>query len=231
MYATLENKTVSFDIETDGLKATKVWCICIQEAIPGAPVMRFRPHEVERAVRLLETAKAVIAHNGIVFDIRVLQRLYNFKCPQRVWDTLVLSRLLFGHLKEAVDFELRRRAKAFPDTFTFPGKMTGRHGLEAWGYRLGLHKGDYAKDCAKKGIDPWGSFNEDMLEYCAGDVEITTKLWLEGIKPRLQGHVSDFRIDVEVKKSILLVGEVSVQLLSRPSQSSATLVKRSSALR
>ena len=80
-YSTLAGLTVGYDIETDGLRPTRVHCICIQEDREGAPVLRFGPHEIDKAVRLLETAKAVIAHNGIVYDNRVLARLHKFVAP------------------------------------------------------------------------------------------------------------------------------------------------------
>jgi DNA polymerase I-like protein with 3'-5' exonuclease and polymerase domains len=58
-----------------------------------------------------------------------------------------------------------------------PSGLIGRHSLEAWGYRLGKHKGDYVKDMEAKGLDPWAAWNPDMEEYCALDVEVTTTLW------------------------------------------------------
>lgn len=58
----------------------------------------------------------------------------------------------------------------------FPGRLIGSHGLEAWGYRLGEWKGDYAKEMAKQGLDPWASWNVPMQEYCEQDVVVTMKL-------------------------------------------------------
>lgn len=57
-----------------------------------------------------------------------------------------------------------------------PGRLIGSHGLEAWGYRLGEWKGDYAKDMAAKGLDPWAEWNVPMQEYCEQDVTVTLKL-------------------------------------------------------
>ncbi len=58
----------------------------------------------------------------------------------------------------------------------FPGQLIGRHGLEAWGHRLGLHKGDYAKEMKAKGLDPWAEWNPEMQAYCELDVEVTEAL-------------------------------------------------------
>jgi DNA polymerase I-like protein with 3'-5' exonuclease and polymerase domains len=60
----------------------------------------------------------------------------------------------------------------------FPGQLIGSHGLEAWGYRMGEWKGDYAKEMKAKGLDPWANWNEDMQLYCDTDV-IVTKALLE----------------------------------------------------
>lgn len=58
----------------------------------------------------------------------------------------------------------------------FPGQLIGRHGLEAWGHRLGLHKGDYAKEMKAQGLDPWAAWNPEMQSYCELDVEVTEAL-------------------------------------------------------
>ena len=41
-----------------------------------------------------------------------------------------------------------------------PAKLYGRHSLEAWGYRVGLRKGDYQEH------SDFTEFNQDMFEYC-----------------------------------------------------------------
>lgn len=63
-----------------------------------------------------------------------------------------------------------------PEYDGLPKNMIGRHGLEAWGHRLGLHKGDYAKEMKAKGLDPWAEWNEAMQSYCELDVEVTHAL-------------------------------------------------------
>ncbi len=75
-------------------------------------------------------------------------------------DTLVLTRLVWPHIKER-DFELVKRG--------FPKKLIGRHSLESWGYRLGNYKGDF------KG--PWDTWTQEMHDYMEQDVRVTTSLW------------------------------------------------------
>ena len=59
----------------------------------------------------------------------------------------------------------------------FPGHLIGSHSLEAWGYRLGKHKGDYSKDMKAKGLDPWAEWNEEMHQYMITDAVVTLELY------------------------------------------------------
>lgn len=60
----------------------------------------------------------------------------------------VLSRLLYNGLSDEAD-------------------QHGRHGLAAWGRRLGLHKGDF---------NEFGRLSDEMVEYCLQDCRVTAKL-------------------------------------------------------
>jgi len=51
-----------------------------------------------------------------------------------------------------------------------PKKLYGRHSLEAYGYRLGLNKGDFCHDA------DWSEWSQEMEDYCIQDVKVTTKL-------------------------------------------------------
>ena len=115
----------------------------------------------------------VVFHNGIGFDMDAIQKVYPwFQIEQeRVVDTLVLSRLIWPNLAET-DIGVIKAGK-------LPKKLRGSHSLEAWGYRLGLNKGDYSKEMKAKGLDPWAQWNADMQDYCELDVEVTLALWLK----------------------------------------------------
>lgn len=160
-----------FDVETDGLyqEATKLHCICVMDLDSGEEFKFYgKDRALEKGIYMLSSADELIGHNIINFDIPVLQKLFPSFDTKRVkiTDTLIYSRLVFPSLKED-DISTNR----------VPAKFYGAHGLEAWGYRLGLHKGDYAKECKDQGIDPWESFNMKMLSYCIQDVRVTHKLY------------------------------------------------------
>ena len=102
-----------FDIETDELNATKIWCLVAKEV--DGKCYRFGPDEIEEGIKLLQDADTLIGHNIIGFDLPVLKRLYNFKYTGNVIDTLVMSRL-YNPVRES------------------------GHSLKAWGYRVGVLK-------------------------------------------------------------------------------------------
>ena len=104
---------IIFDIETDDLNATKVWCIVAKEV--DGKSYKFTPDEIEDGIKLLEQADTLIGHNIIGFDLPVLEKLYNFKYSGKVIDTLVMSRL-YNPVRE------------------------NGHSLKTWGYRLGVPK-------------------------------------------------------------------------------------------
>ena len=108
-------KSIVFDIETDGLVSTKIWCI-IGLDVETQETHIFRPDQIDQGVKFLESYDKLIGHNILGFDIPVLRDLAGAKLSsKKIVDTLVLSRL-FNPVRE------------------------GGHGLEAWGYRLGYHK-------------------------------------------------------------------------------------------
>ena len=100
-----------FDIETDDLKATKLWCIVAQD-LDSNKIYRFAPHQLESGLELLKSANVLLGHNIIGFDIPVIKKLTGVDLSnKKVIDTLVLSRL-FNPVRE------------------------GGHSLEMWGYKL-----------------------------------------------------------------------------------------------
>ena len=110
-----------FDIETDDLKATKIWClVAIDET---NKVYSYGPHEIDEGIKLLQSADILIGHNIIGFDIPVIKNLLNIDLYKTcsVVDTLVISRLIN------------------------PNKEGG-HSLKAWGYTLEYHKGESPED-------------------------------------------------------------------------------------
>ena len=108
-------KSLVFDIETDDLKATKIWCISALDVDTEVQVS-FGPSQLQEGLQVLKDADKLIGHNIIGFDIPVIKNLTGVDLTDKnIVDTLVLSRL-FNPVRE------------------------GNHGLERWGYALGSPK-------------------------------------------------------------------------------------------
>ncbi len=170
-----------FDLESDGLLdvLTQVHCISLQEVSPtGEPVGPVLSANrvngeltIEQALTILKEAECVIGHNIIGFDIPALDKVYPGFRVKRAIDTKLLSSLLYPDLRDR-DFLCLRKSPG-----KIPGKLIGWHSLEAWGYRMGEWKGDYAKVMEERGLDPWAAWNQEMDDYCDQDVVVTQKLF------------------------------------------------------
>jgi DNA polymerase-1 len=111
-----------FDIETDALKATKIWCIVAVNTETDR-IYSFNPDQIDEGIKLLQTADTLIGHNIIGFDIPIIKKLTGVNLYENttIIDTLVLSRL-FNPVRE------------------------GGHSLAAWGYKLNFPKGTPPED-------------------------------------------------------------------------------------
>ena len=148
---------IVLDIETN-LAHDRIW-LCVTKEIETGEVRKWK--SPNGLADYLSKATLLIAQNGIGFDFRLLNNLWQTKIRlKNVYDTLIVSRLLD------------------------PSRETG-HSLEAWGNTLGFHKIDYTAvwqwmmdrkeeykgECFDKPID-------SLLEhYCIRDVEVTAKLY------------------------------------------------------
>ena len=162
-----------FDIETDGFleSVTKIHCLVIKDTETSTVFTYVDADEVEKGLELLTiTDKTIAGHNVIKYDIPVIQKLYPwFKVDkEKVYDTLVVSRLIFS--------DLRERDGANIEKGLLPTKLWASHSLKAWGYRLGVLKGDYKET---NGDDAFKVFTPEMLEYCVQDVEVTAVLYTQ----------------------------------------------------
>lgn len=149
------------DIESNGLldTVTRVHLLGLKDTVTGNK-LAIREAGMKVGLQMLNKADTVVMHNGIKFDIPAIQKVYPwFDIQQhKIVDTLVLSRLIYPHLK---DLDYRRK--------NFPMRLSGSHSLEAWGHRLGCHKGEYTGG--------WDEWNQDMEDYCLQDLEVTHKLY------------------------------------------------------
>lgn len=162
-----------FDCETNGLldQLDTVHCLVLRDIETDAE-HDFGPDQVEDGVKMLADAELIVAHNAINFDVPALRKVYPWFNPDqaKVFDTVVASRLIWTNLKD-IDFENRKKGKA-PN---FPMHLAGRHSLEAWGHRLGEHKGEYGKGLSND--EKWRAWNPEMHEYCRQDVIVLRELW------------------------------------------------------
>lgn len=149
-----------FDIETDGLNPTKIHTMTIYD---GENYVRYDKELVPEGVKRLQQADEIVGHNIINFDIPAIQKVYPwFRFNGRVTDTLVWTRLEFTDLME-LDMALVHRG-------ILPKDLITRHSLKAWGYRLGILKGDFAE------TTDWQEWSDEMSEYCEQDVRVTVAL-------------------------------------------------------
>jgi DNA polymerase-1 len=140
---------LTFDIETDGLDATKIWCL-VMEDIDTGRIMKYTDHstkyngEIKDGLAMLKNAELLVAHNGIGFDALQILKIYGLDLyPNKFFDTWIASQVL----------NYRRPHK---------------HGLAGWGEHLGYPKFTY---------DDWSGFTDEMMTYCVRDVQLNTVIF------------------------------------------------------
>lgn len=239
---------LAFDIETDNLldDMTRVHCINVIDRSTGErlryndqPELAGREPDgsLRDGIERLMAADEIAGQNIINFDIPALQKVFpEFKVDGKtIHDTLVYSRIIWTNLKD-IDFRAikkKKRPAAWNKGCSFGSRKvpcTGRHSLGAWGLRLGNFKDDYSdrrkEEAEALGITDeegvhnyvWGTFNPDMDDYCAQDVEVTVKL-LELIEKQgydlealqLEIDVADI-IDQQEKHGVMLDVEAAEKL-------------------
>ena len=160
--------TIVFDIETNGLlhDLTRIHCIAIYDSttneIETFNDEKNNKYSISEGISRLLVADTLIGHNAINFDIAAIGKLYNYFTPRaRIVDTLLLSRLYHPNL---LDIDKKNQWSLMPLS------KYGSHSLEAYGYRLGEYKGQFGK------TTDWSEWSPEMEDYCAQDVQVTTKL-------------------------------------------------------
>jgi DNA polymerase family A len=168
-----------FDIESDGFvdKMTRIHCIVIKSRVTQEITVCNDQNNgrtsIEDGLRFLMDCDDIGGHNVEDFDIPAIQKLYPwFKPKGNVWDSLVISRLIWADLKDK-DFKFVKKPKGK----NFPMYLIGRHSMEAWGQRTGCPKDDYSKRMKEAGLDPWAEWNQMMEDYCVQDVLTNEKLF------------------------------------------------------
>ena len=107
--------TYTLDIETDSLEAQRIWCVCVKALYSDDYIVATKAEDLS----FITQDDTLITHNGVQFDIPILNRLWNTGIKlHQVKDTLIMSRL-FNHSRE------------------------GGHSLGQWGKRLAFKKMDF----------------------------------------------------------------------------------------
>lgn len=163
---TATTRRLLFDLETDNLldDVTTIWCLVARD-IDTDDEFVYGPTEIDKGLDLLRSASLLAGHNIAQYDLPVLQKLKGYVRPKRggILDTLLWSRASFPMLS----IDDYKRSLRNPDNAIEP-RLSGSHSLEAWGRRLGEHKGDIGKDFSK--------YTPEMLEYCRQDVALNVTL-------------------------------------------------------
>jgi hypothetical protein len=176
-----------FDLETDGLldEVTKVHCAVLVDVETGETnSFAFHHDPIEEQAFLAAYSDpnvSLVGHNSIAYDCAVIEKIYGIKKPKDlVEDTLIIGRLVYPDIKSS-DYERARRWKAYEkatdegEPWTgeipreFPGQLIGSHGLKAWGYRMGVHKGEYDGG--------WEHWSPEMHSYMIQDGAVTLELY------------------------------------------------------
>ena len=137
---------VTFDIETDGLNATKIWCLILEDIDTGR-IMKYTDHsdkyngDIKTGLAMLQNAELLVAHNGIGFDALQILKIYGIDLyHKKFFDTWIASQVL----------NYRRPHK---------------HGLAGWGEHLKYPKFEF---------NDFSNFSDEMVEYCKRDVQLNT---------------------------------------------------------
>jgi len=147
-------KKIVFDVESDGFvnEATKAWCISTYDIMNKTSVT-FSDNDsscpsISEGLKYIAKADELIGHNIIMYDIPLLEKLFNFKTDARFVDTFLMSQLL--NFNRCL------------------GRYRGRHGLEMWGEHFGV---------LKPSQNQWLRFESSMLGRCEQDVLINVRVF------------------------------------------------------
>ena len=179
-------KSLVFDIETDGLDPTQIYCMSVFDTETQAQ-FNFKPDTISEGLELLESADKLIGHNIIGFDIPVIKKLCDIDLSdKKIIDTLVLSRLF--------------------------NPVRGAHSLEAWGYKLEYHKiefneydkysEDMLKYCAQDVLlnyKVYEALKRESKGFTSESVNLETDTYKIVTDQRQHG----FMLDVELAEKLL----------------------------
>lgn len=149
-----------WDIETDGLTHTKVWCLAVVD-IDTNEESYFTDYDdafpsIMEGLKLLSKATHHIGHNLINFDIPALTQHYGWIAgpKQKIIDTMLLSQLN--------DFYRPSLDKAAKEA------KKGNHAMKSWGIAF--------QDFKEEDPD-WMEYSPEMQSRCISDVYLNIKMF------------------------------------------------------
>ena len=136
------------DLEADGLldEATRIHC-AVFKCLDTGRKKKFTPENVHLIPKFLDKVDVLVMHNGISYDLPLLEKLYGYEYKGQVVDTLVMSQTMRIGLTKPKGH----------------GNI-GPHSIEAYGIRYGRYKPEN---------EDWSEYTDHMLHRCDEDVEIT----------------------------------------------------------
>lgn len=184
-----------FDIESDGLldSITKIHSLVLYD-LDTRDLFSFTPDGspysgrtgIEEGIELLMDADLLVGHNILKFDLPAIEKVTGRRYTGERFDTLTVSRLIWTNLADQ-DFNLAKRKKLSH----FPADMVGKHSLKAWGFRLGILKGNFGE------LTDWKDWSPEMQSYCEQDVRVSVALYeriqKENYSPRAIKLEHDFQ--------------------------------------
>ena len=163
------SKIATWDIETELIPDTGIKDIkkifCINVKVNDQPIKRFTKlyhptssGNLKGALNLINSCDFNVGHNIIGFDIPVIENLVG-EVTSYPLDTLIISKLMFSKdnllsMDKGVD--------------GMPPSEYGNFSLKAFGHRFGDYKIQF---------DQFNKLTDEMLEYCAQDVNLTYRLF------------------------------------------------------
>ena len=175
MHDSLNKVMAVYDIETpyltnDGISAIpNIYCIAVTIIDKGKilPTKLFTEYWVPysdgsllEAIAFINSADIAVAHNGMGFDIPVIQQVLGVDITVSHYDTLILSKIIFPKDELfSIDAQLN-----------IPKELWASYSLKAFGHRLGNYKIQFEE------FDT--GLTQQMATYCIQDTNLTADLIL-----------------------------------------------------
>ncbi len=151
-----------FDIETTGFVGERdptIHCIATYNLVTKEEIL-YEPEAVYEGLKSLHFSELIIGHNIAGFDIPYIQQLYpRWRTTGNIWDTLVLSRMLWPerpkHSLDSYGKEFKRLKPEHEDWAKYSKEM---------GYRcqedVGINKLLFDKLLKRMGSHDWGAAHD-----------------------------------------------------------------------